>query len=352
MGLLVWMRRVLGGGALPVAPSHANAVPSAHQARAEEPPPALPRSARERAQPPRPAPSPRSSQPRKLDCKAILTVVLEGPEEELLWKLSRRIESGQFRVPQLPATTLAALDLAGRPSAEVPDVVELIAKDPLLSSELLKLANSSLHAGGIPVQSLHDAVVRVGLRALRGLIFSASLRGALFKESVSSEYAAEVWRQSASVAQVAQAIAPHLGQDAEHAYLLGLLQDIGKVALLALLCEEGRRGSDLTTALVGHVFQALHEKAGAAMAVAWKLPEPLASVVACHHDFAGNRAHPREAALALLAHQIDLHASLGDASGFDALIDHPAFEALGAEDAQRRSALAAARDALELAQAA
>jgi len=228
----------------------------------------------------------------------------------------------------------------------VPALVEMISKDPLLTSELLRLANSALYSGSIPIQSLHDALMRVGLRALRGLIFSASLRGTLLKESVSSEYAAEVWRQSASVANLARAIAPRLGQDAEHAYLLGLLQDIGKVALLALLGEEGRRGNDLTTALVGQVFHALHEKAGAAMAAAWKLPEAVASVVACHHDLAANRDHPREAALALLAHQIDLYASLGDAAGFEALRAHPAFDVLGADHALRSATLEAAREAL------
>jgi putative nucleotidyltransferase with HDIG domain len=349
MGLLDWMRRALAGGEshLP-AGQPVRKVPQRQARDDDHPPPALPRGPRSASN----LPAGAQAQSRRLDCKASLTVVLEGPQAELLFRLSRRIESGHFTVPQLPATTLAALELAGRPSAEVPAVVELIATDPLLTSELLKLANSTLYTGGIPVQSLHDAVVRVGLRALRGLIFSASLRGALFKESVSAEYAAEVWRQSASVAQIARSIAPWLGQDAEHAYLLGLLQDVGKVALLSLLCEEGKRGSELTTALVGQVFHELHEKAGAAMASAWRLPETVASVVACHHDPSANRAHPREAALALLAHQLDLYASLGDDLGFEGLREHPAFDVLGASGELRRATLDAAREALELAAAA
>jgi putative nucleotidyltransferase with HDIG domain len=347
MGLLGWMRRALAGAERPGPAARTSRSGSHDQAPYTEPPPALPSAARGRAGT-RPAAAERSIPARNLDCRSALTVVLDGKEAELLWRLSQRIEAGRFTVPQIQATALAALDLAGRPSTEVPAVVELIAKDPLLTSELLRLANSTLYAGGIPVQSLHDAVVRVGLRALRGLIFSASLRSALFKESVSAEYAAEVWRQSASVARLARAIAPGLGQDGEQAYLLGLLQDIGKVALLSLLGEEGRRGSDLTTALVGQVFHALHEKAGAAMAQAWKLPETVASVVGSHHEPALNREHPREAALALLAHQLDLHASLGDELGFEALREHPTFDVLGADAALRTVTLDAARAELEL----
>jgi putative nucleotidyltransferase with HDIG domain len=341
MGLLAWIRGLVGGAS---APSASRARPAA---ALDGPAPALPR----RAPPPGHTPEldylPRPTDVGNLDAAASMTVVAEGPEEQLLWKLSRRLDRGDYEVPQLPATTLSALDLAGRPSADVHALVELITTDPLLSGELLRLANSALYAGRVPAETLHQAVMRVGLRELRGLIFTVSLRGVLLKDRVLRKYAEEVWRQALSVARVARAISRPLGVDPEQAYLLGLLHDVGKVALLTLLREEGRQGNDLTTALVGQTFHALHEKAGATMARAWRLPLGVASVAGTHHDPGANREHPREAALALLAHQIDLFDTLGDEQGFHALASHPAFELLGVSETARQDALFAARRELD-----
>jgi len=179
MGLGTWMRGLLPGHS---GASRATAAPARRVAprgdRPAAPAPALPaRWAARQALLPEPSPV------GNLDVGAQVTVVLEGPQEELVWRLSRRIDSGRFEVPQLPATALSALELTGRPSAEISAIVNLITTDPLLSSELLQMANSALYAAEMPAGTLQQAVMRVGLRSLRGLIFSASMRGVLFKDN-------------------------------------------------------------------------------------------------------------------------------------------------------------------------
>jgi putative nucleotidyltransferase with HDIG domain len=251
-----------------------------------------------------------------LDRQEHITAVLGSEQDDLTWALRQRIEKGRFRVPQLPSTSIAAIHATNDPGADVGQLVELISTDPLLCSELLKTANSVLYATHVPAESLHDAVMRIGLRALRSLVFTASMRGAILKGHLLAEYAEEVWRQALSVAGIARAIAPELRVDPEHAFMLGLLQDIGKVALLTMLREEVRHTSEITPAVVGQVFKSTHELAGAAMAGAWKLSPELASVAGCHHAYTANPDYPRPAAIAFLAHQLDLYLSLGDEEGF------------------------------------
>src|SRR5690348_14999187 len=110
MGLLGWLRHALAGAERPrpevQAPRSASG--PAHRAA---PPPALPGAVR-RAES-RPEAGSRAAPARSADSRSVLTVVLDGREAELLWRLSQRIEAGRFTVPQLQATTLAALDLAG-----------------------------------------------------------------------------------------------------------------------------------------------------------------------------------------------------------------------------------------------
>lgn len=278
-----------------------------------------------------------------LDRDEHLTVLLDTPEQDLLWKVAQRIERGDFELPQLPSTSLAAIEMSNRPSVEVRAVVELIANDPLLSSELLKAANSALYAGHASAETLHEAVMRVGLRTLRSMIFGVSMRGVILRSGGLADHAEEVWRQAHSVAGIARAIAPELGLDPERTFLLGLLHDIGKIALLDILRREVDSPGAVSPALVGRVFLQYHETAGAAMARAWRLPEELGSVAGCHHAFAANPGHARAAAAAVLAHRLDLHLSLGDAQGFAALASAPAMEFLGLPHERRARVLAIAR---------
>ncbi len=273
------------------------------------------------------------------DREEALTVILEGPEEEILWRIARRIESRRLDLPTLPSTSMAVIDLANNPTVEFRELVSQISTDPVLSSELLRTANSVLYVGEEPVDTLHAAVVRIGLRALRSMIFSVSMRGTILRSGVLSEYAEDVWRQSHSVAMTARSIAPLIGVDPEKAFLLGLLQDIGKIALLAMLSKEVKNPRDCTPALVGHVFQVYHQEAGAAMARKWKLPAEFISVAGCHHDWAENTEYERSAALANLAHHLDLALSLSDEKLWAAAINLPALAFLAPQEDLRQRVL-------------
>src|SRR5688572_15537998 len=167
-----------------------------------------------------------------------MSVILEGPEEEILWAIARRIESGRLDLPSLPSTSMAVIDLANNPSVEFNQLVSQVSMDPVLSSELLRTANSVLYASVEPIDTLQSAITRIGLRALRSMIFSVSMRGTILRSGVMADYADEVWRQSYCVAMIARSIAPVVGVDPEKAFLLGLLQDIGKISLLAMLSKE------------------------------------------------------------------------------------------------------------------
>src|SRR4029079_988798 len=127
-------------------------------------------------------------------------------------------------------------------------------------------------------ETIGQAVMRLGLRNLRTLMFSLSMRSAVLRDKRLSHYAEEVWRQSYSPASIARAIAKPIGADPDRAFLLGLLADIGNVALLAMLRREIRRGAEVSALLVGRVFSLFHETAGARLAKAWNLPADIAAV--------------------------------------------------------------------------
>lgn len=280
-----------------------------------------------------------------LDLHARHDTHLHAREAEILEHIDQRIQKGRFELPHLPSTSMMVIEMSSKPAVEIGKLVESIQTDPVLSSELLKTANSVVYAGAEPVDSLQSAVMRIGLRTLRSMLFSLSVRGAIMHEKSISHFAEEVWRQSYSMGSIARAIAPFARMDPERAFLIGLLHDIGKVPLLAMLAREIKKEGELTRALVGKVFYLHHEAVGAAVAKAWNLREEIVSAAGCHHHFEKNTEHTKAAALARLVHQLDLQLSLESEQELRALIHAPEMDTLEIHSDNRWAVIEAATKA-------
>lgn len=282
-----------------------------------------------------------------LDGARHLHTALDPVERDLIDRIAARIDHGHFELPHLPATSLALVNMAGRSDVEVARLVELVSSDPSLASELLRMANSVLYATHIPAETLDAAVMRIGLRGLRSLVFSVSVKSTVLRLGRLEAYSEEVWRQAFSVANIARAIAPLLGVERERAFLLGLLHDVGKIALLAMLNKELHGKETVSPAIVGRIFYVHHERAGALLCQKWRLDEEIASVAGNHHRFATNLEHGRVAALASLAHKLDLHLSFGDHGAYRAVLGCEEMEFLELPGSRREAVLVQARRAYE-----
>lgn len=329
--MLAFLKRLFGFGpkASVGAPSGRAASPDARRTERHVDPDSIPGALPSpRAVPALDAPTCNSDLLSMLDGRDHFNATLTGREEAIMSAVSKRVETGDLALPVLAATSMSAMEMTSKNSASVNDIVELIAHDAVLSSEMLRVANSALYAGAHPCTTLRDAVVRMGMRATRSMIMSVSMRTMLLRDKALSNIALEVWRQSQSAAQIARAIAPKIGMDPERAFLIGLLHDIGKVALLETVRREVRDKIEIRPCLLGRVFFLQHERAGHRIASAWKLPDELVSVAGCHHHYERNADHPRSAALAKLAHTLDLVLSIGGVSEAQRLEKLPEFDFL------------------------
>jgi HD-like signal output (HDOD) protein len=267
---------------------------------------------------------------------------LEEKERELLARICARIAKGDLELPQLPSTSMAVIDMTSKSSAEIRDIVDLIESDPVLSSELVKTANSALYSGTEAAETISQAVMRLGLRNLRTLMFSLSMRSAVLRDKRLSHYAEEVWRQSYSTASIARAIAKPIGVDVDRAFLLGLLADIGKVSLLAMLRKEIPRGTEVSPVLVGRIFYLFHETAGEKLAQAWNLPADIVAVAGCHHRFEENQRDPKDAALVSMALRLDILLMQDQSVEYRNAAHAPEMDYLKLSTEQRREVLDAA----------
>lgn len=135
----------------------------------------------------------------------------------------------------LPFVAAEALKIASTPNADVAQLSQTLARDPSLSATLLQLSNSAFFTVQNRVQSLNQAVMRLGLRRVGEIVTAIKLveefRGGGKKSGIDR---IELWRHSLAVAVLARDLAQagKLPPDSvEGAFLAGLLHDLGQAFL-------------------------------------------------------------------------------------------------------------------------
>lgn len=245
-------------------------------------------------------------------------------QQDLDTFVARRLEAGSLELPMLPSAMTQTLALCQSETADAQKLSAAIHRDPTLAANVLKAANSAASGLSTPCASLQQAVARLGMARVAEIALALCVRGAVFSDPSCRDALARLWRHAALAACFAREIARALRRNVETAFLCGLLHDVGKAVLLANLQRDLGQGGVELPELAG-VLHARHEEAGARLAAAWKLPEPVAAAVACHHEPERASSHAQFAAIAcladLLAHFVD--ADDGAELCTDAVRRHP-----------------------------
>jgi len=168
------------------------------------------------------------------------------------------------------------------------DIARIVGQDPSLTAKLLNLANSSFYSGIVRATTIEQAAARVGIVGVRNLLMTIIFKDVFTCKGtyLRAEFSVN-WRHSLSCAVCAKAICEKTGKTflAQDAYLLGLLHDIGTVAILDVLCSLYKKdeslhfGPEELLVLLG----SLHAAAGAQVLGQLSFNEKLCRMVAMHH---------------------------------------------------------------------
>lgn len=115
------------------------------------------------------------------------------------------------------------------------EVGQVISTDPALAGRLLKLANSAESGSAEPITTVGEAMMRLGIRAVRNLALGLSLiSGHRIGACAAFDYDG-FWGRSLARAVAAKKLSAALrfGVPAE-TYILGLLSDVGSLALASV----------------------------------------------------------------------------------------------------------------------
>jgi HD-like signal output (HDOD) protein len=191
-------------------------------------------------------------------------------------------------------------------NADAGKVVDLISVDVGLTARVLRLSNSVFFRGSLSVQSLEEAIGRVGFREVHKIVGIAMTEQA-FKDGLPSYQlsAKEIFENSVATALAMELIARSAAEDEHEAYTLGLLRQIGKLVLGRML-EKEQPGviwsddEDLCAWELEHFHMTSHETT-ALVLEAWKLPPEFHRGIRHHHHPEAHRANGKLGAILHLA---------------------------------------------------
>lgn len=197
-------------------------------------------------------------------------------------QLIETFDNPEYRPPPLPGVALELLSLSNRDDATIDRVVRLLEQDEMLAGGVMRLIGSPLYAGRSRVRSLKEAVVRLGVRTVRDLVFETALNQGVFRLAEYGETIEQIRRHSTVTAYIARIVCKHAKIDEEHAFLCGLLHDIGFAGLLFAVSNVEAEASPALLQLWGEI-DVLHEQASRLVTKLWNLPVELQELVGHHH---------------------------------------------------------------------
>ena len=190
------------------------------------------------------------------------TIEVSDVEGQLFNEIMHAYSSGQLELPSLPEIALKVKTAVSNPNVDSSDVARIIEADPVMAARLIQVANSPIHRSVTPVQSIKEAIVRLGLSATRNLVISLSMKQVFISKSIILQNRMlSLYEHSVEIAAISAALSKELCVfEADQLLLAGLIHDIGVIPILNYIDKTGLDINDEQE--LNHVIQKLRNIVG------------------------------------------------------------------------------------------
>jgi putative nucleotidyltransferase with HDIG domain len=195
-------------------------------------------------------------------------------------------------LPSMPGMAGNILTMLNDPDITANNIEKQLRLDPGLTTNILKIANSSYFGFAARIGSIRQAVVLLGSKRLVQIVMASCVNAVLDKPIPGYGLSpGELWRHSIAVSVTSEGLMKLLGMpDSDRVFTAALLHDIGKLVLGSYVNEsieeiEGivEKGSSFESA-VRTVVGTDHAEIGARILGLWSFPEKLVEAVRWHHE--------------------------------------------------------------------
>lgn len=163
-------------------------------------------------------------------------------ENALYAILSEKIKQDALVLPTLPEIALKVRNAADDANINLNTISDIIAQDPALSLGMLKAANSAILGRSVKVETVPQAVTRIGLKQIKSLATAMAIEQVFVSHNdVVTKYMDKAWLKTVDIASVAISLMSLYLQEHKHSALsldtmtLGAL--IHNIGVLPILTE-------------------------------------------------------------------------------------------------------------------
>lgn len=192
--------------------------------------------------------------------------------------------SGDVNFPTCLDAAMLVRNTLRDPMADLHMVVRAISAEPLISSKLLRLANSvAYNPSGSTVTDLQTAVARLGFEVVRTTSLAVAMEQMLKSRNLSAydRISHAAWEHSIHVAAIARVLARRLGRiNPDEAMLAGLVHNIGIFYLLYRAAEYPEYRDDQPAML--ELLSGWHESIGESLLHILGMPEQITEAIRDH----------------------------------------------------------------------
>lgn len=134
-------------------------------------------------------------------------------EHALYTILKEKIRLGTLVLPTLPKIALKVRSAADDPEINLNVMSDIISQDPALSVGVIRVANSAILGRSVKVESVNQAVTRIGLRQIKSIATAIAMEQVFKSDNdIVAQYLKKSWNKTVKVAAVAIALMTHYRQ--------------------------------------------------------------------------------------------------------------------------------------------
>lgn len=187
--------------------------------------------------------------------------------------------------PAMPNVIMRALNVMKDPDSSMKELAKIISYDQSLSTKVLTLVNSAYYGFPQQITSIARAISLIGMSKAKNIIMAVAM-----KPMLTNQGDKELWEHSITTAAGCEHLAKHLKiMDADEAFVIGFLHDLGKVVLknkdseLYKKVEESAQYNKNLLETEQTYFGINHCQIGSILTKRWQLPLLVNNTVKYHH---------------------------------------------------------------------
>lgn len=217
----------------------------------------------------------------------------------------------------------------------IDELAHKIALNPVLSANVLRLANSPYYRVSRQIGSIKEAIAMLGFVTVRTLVITCGLV-ARFKATPGLDLK-QFWRYSLSTAVAGKWLAARLKEDAELAFTIGIVHGLGQLMLHLGLPEQATTLDKIVSIynenrlqMERDVFDFTYADVSAELVARWKFPQTMVDALhAFSRPFVAESLNRQAAILYLAAWLARMDEQAGDAAARQSCCPHQVTELLG-----------------------